>query len=392
MQADIGIIGAGPAGLTTALFLAKAGIPHVLIDRADFPRDKICGESYDGKVFHTLRRLRPNLPEDLVQEGILRPAHRYTLTMPDGFCLPISFSPQSTPRLQGRRREFDARLLQTLLEMNLTHWYPQTRVRKYQPDGDYWQVTSHNGRVFRFRQMVYAGGVTHRPSFLPTRTPKGDRLLFFRRYYHGLTQSEDIAFFLIPRPVKTCLVICPLPGGLFNVEIGLRQKDYIRLQQPLSTWLSKIIQHPLLADRLATAKAIDKGQGTSLSLHQWSGPLSGKGWLLAGSAAIQVNPITGMGVGNAMLMGRLAAKHLTHWSRQKDSGPADGIAGAYDREVRKSLRQEIRFSRWVTLLQQHHSWVTPLIRWLGNHPRVQHWLQQPDLVREFSYPAFYRRR
>lgn len=41
---DVLIIGAGPAGSATALFLARAGYDVILLDRAAFPRDKPCGE------------------------------------------------------------------------------------------------------------------------------------------------------------------------------------------------------------------------------------------------------------------------------------------------------------------------------------------------------------
>ncbi|MEA1876975.1 MAG: FAD-dependent monooxygenase, partial [Bacteroidota bacterium] len=43
-DSQILIVGAGPAGIATALFLAKKGIPSKLIDKEFFPRDKICGD------------------------------------------------------------------------------------------------------------------------------------------------------------------------------------------------------------------------------------------------------------------------------------------------------------------------------------------------------------
>ena len=41
---NIVIIGAGPAGAAAALKLDRLGIPCVIIDKAIFPRDKICGD------------------------------------------------------------------------------------------------------------------------------------------------------------------------------------------------------------------------------------------------------------------------------------------------------------------------------------------------------------
>ena len=47
---DVAVIGAGPAGSTLAALLAKRGMSVALIDRDEFPRDKLCGEflSYDA--------------------------------------------------------------------------------------------------------------------------------------------------------------------------------------------------------------------------------------------------------------------------------------------------------------------------------------------------------
>lgn len=43
-RAQVLIVGGGPAGSSTAYFLAKAGIDVVVLDRAHFPRDKTCSE------------------------------------------------------------------------------------------------------------------------------------------------------------------------------------------------------------------------------------------------------------------------------------------------------------------------------------------------------------
>ena len=47
IETNILIIGAGPAGATTSLFLCKQKIEHVIVDAALFPRDKICGDAID---------------------------------------------------------------------------------------------------------------------------------------------------------------------------------------------------------------------------------------------------------------------------------------------------------------------------------------------------------
>ena len=58
-QADVAIIGAGPAGTAAAIHLAHIGVQNVvLVDRYDFPRDKTCGSGVSPKGMEVLKELR----------------------------------------------------------------------------------------------------------------------------------------------------------------------------------------------------------------------------------------------------------------------------------------------------------------------------------------------
>src|SRR5499425_2000603 len=62
-SADVLVVGAGPAGSSTALRLAQAGLDVLLLEKSTFPREKVCG---DG--------LTPRAVKQLVGMGItLRP-------------------------------------------------------------------------------------------------------------------------------------------------------------------------------------------------------------------------------------------------------------------------------------------------------------------------------
>src|SRR3954452_15032305 len=58
IQADVAIIGAGPAGTATAVHLGQLGVKNVvLLDRLDFPRDKTCGSGLSPKGIKALKAL-----------------------------------------------------------------------------------------------------------------------------------------------------------------------------------------------------------------------------------------------------------------------------------------------------------------------------------------------
>ncbi len=56
-RADVLVIGGGPAGATAAFQLASAGIGVTLVDRARFPREKVCGESLSPGAIARLRAI-----------------------------------------------------------------------------------------------------------------------------------------------------------------------------------------------------------------------------------------------------------------------------------------------------------------------------------------------
>ena len=54
---DVLIAGAGPAGAVAAIGLARAGARVLLVDRARFPRDKLCGDTLNPGALRILDRL-----------------------------------------------------------------------------------------------------------------------------------------------------------------------------------------------------------------------------------------------------------------------------------------------------------------------------------------------
>lgn len=70
-HADVIIAGAGPAGSTAALVLARRGFDALLLDRAAFPRPKLCGGLLTWKSMRLLERLHGRRTEDLIREGVV---------------------------------------------------------------------------------------------------------------------------------------------------------------------------------------------------------------------------------------------------------------------------------------------------------------------------------
>ncbi|MBQ4386905.1 MAG: FAD-dependent monooxygenase [Prevotella sp.] len=101
-QVKVLIVGAGPAGATCGLLLRKQGIDCMLTDRAEFPRDKICGGGLTPRSYQLLERLLPGFRYDY--NGV----SRLKLQVEGREVLDLRMKKEI--RIV-RRRDFDARLL-----------------------------------------------------------------------------------------------------------------------------------------------------------------------------------------------------------------------------------------------------------------------------------------
>lgn len=105
-QTKVLIAGAGPAGSTCALLLRKKNIDCILVDRAVFPRDKICGGGLTPRSYKLLKHLLPDFQYEY------NSVHRLKLLIEGEQVL--DFQMGSELRIV-KRRQFDAQLLNEYL-------------------------------------------------------------------------------------------------------------------------------------------------------------------------------------------------------------------------------------------------------------------------------------
>ncbi len=124
MQTDVVIVGGGPGGCTTSLFLEKQGISSVIVEQAEFPRFHI-GESMTGEAGAIVRRL--GLEETMKARSypVKFATEVYGTGGNNKFRVPVmargdeGLNRAST--WQVRRSDFDAILFETAIERGATH-------------------------------------------------------------------------------------------------------------------------------------------------------------------------------------------------------------------------------------------------------------------------------
>ena len=320
---DLVVVGAGPAGAAAALGARHAdpSLRVLLLDRADFPRDKCCGDGIAPHVFDALASVGVHD----VADG-WTPLRRLELARGS---LGVA-RPMARPVYVVPREVFDARLVDAATRAGAV--LGRQRVTTLARVGD--EVVLDD-RVAA-RVVVGADGAHSAVRTWLSGPANGRRALAIRGYAPTAADRKGTQVIRYgDRRQPSYAWAFDRGDGLSNVGYGELLPARGDGDQP---------SRALLLDQL---EALVPGAGAGG--NRWRGhhlPLSGLRWhqpdgpvLLAGDAAGLVNPMTGEGiyyaVATGILAGRAAARALG------DGAPADA-GGIHRRTVRGLLGRHLR--------------------------------------------------
>jgi len=306
---DVLIAGAGPAGSVAALVLARAGVAVKLIDRATFPREKLCGDTINPGTLAILRRL--GLASPIEERGLRVAGMR--VTGPGGVSVETRY-PDGLHGLAITRCDLDDILLRAAIAAGAS-FEPGIVVRApviENRDGD--EVLegviadTPAGRVqWPARVVIAADGrrstlafslkLTRHPA-APKRWAIGSRF--------DVPPGPAMFGEMHIRPGRY-IGVAPLPGGCSNVCLVMPAGgEGCDFGDPPALLAREIQAEPLLRDRFSGR--------TMVRPPVMLGPLAVEptgrfvnGLLLAGDAAGFVDPMTGDGLRFAVGGGELAA-------------------------------------------------------------------------------------
>jgi geranylgeranyl reductase family protein len=400
------IIGAGPAGAGSSFFLTKEGIPHIVIEKDVFPRDKVCGDACSGKTALVIKRANPAwLDEILNDTGSFLPSWGITFAAPNGKTLDIPFSTirdkdTKAPGFTTPRLVLDNFLFEKMPSPYCTI-FQGAIVNTLGEENDKVVVQmTHNGIVYYISAPLIIGAdgdkSTVRKKYLSESTAPKTYAVGLRAYYEGVTglHAENfIELHFLPEMLPGYLWIFPLPNGVANVGVGIlseriREKK-INLREQM---LSAIKNNPNIAPRFAHAKLNGKIQGWGLPLAMERQPLSGNGFMLTGDAACLIDPFSGEGIGNALYSGMLAAAAAKEAIAANDYS-APFLKKAYDEVVYKRLGDELKISAALQRLCKY-SWlfnfvVNKACKSKSLRNTISCMFTDMDLRGQLSKPSFY---
>jgi menaquinone-9 beta-reductase len=362
-QQNVVIIGAGPAGAAAALKLDRLGIPCVLIDKAVFPRDKICGDGISHRVVSILGRwVDPSVLERFAGAKNIQLDSwglRIEGTKENGFDIGYRQNYDKTkdtpPGFVCKRWEFDNFLVEEVKRSPLVTLYENTEIVDFQRNTEGWLLKDKSGNfAMQTKSLIIADGAHSRFARLIggiTLDPKHN-MASVKAYYKGITGfNEDnyLEFYFLKNFLPGYFWIFPLPNGEANVGIAIVSEEVSKRKLNLRKCLNEVIEtNPKFKKRFENASIIGDIQGFGLPLASKKRKLSGEGYMLTGDAASLIDPLTGEGIATAILSGAVAAEQIAKCIEKQDFSA--NILRGYDERIYRMRGQEFkvsyRFQQW----------------------------------------------
>lgn len=343
---DVAIVGAGPGGSAAAYYLARQGLDVLLLDKADFPRDKTCGDGLTPRALGVLNDM--GILDDVAQAGCR--VQGVDIFAPKGHSVTVPIPPKAglpgysliVPRLV-----LDNAIREQAVASGARFEGP-IHVTDVEEDSTRVVVKGERrGRPvsFRARVAIIATGASVklllRMGILKQPPPM---MLAARAYFEGVTGLTDhihIRFDGVPLPGYGW--IFPLSDSSANVGAGFFPVGPFAHRMPDTPReaFDGFVQSPPLQRMLARARRTGPIKGYPLRVDFAAAPTYGERTLLVGEAAGLVNPLTGEGIDYALETGRLAAGHLGQVFARGDLSRQD--LEAYDHMLRQRFQSLFHF-------------------------------------------------
>jgi menaquinone-9 beta-reductase len=352
IEADVAIVGAGPAGTAAAISLACHGLSVTVVDRAQFPRDKCCG---DGLTTGALRHL-DHLGLDPSTVRSWQPVTEVMVRVPSGrratFALPDDGTLHAA---SARRQDLDAAMVDLARARGAEVLEGRAlRRAELEAGGEVVRLGFDDGTDLRARYVIGADGMWSPLRKLVGRGSPGylGEWHAVRQYFAGTgPAARQLWVWFEADLVPGYAWSFPLPDGGANVGLGIRRRPGCSTGHVKAQW-ADLLTRPHIAEVLGPhARPDGAWKAWPIPAQISRASLSGFGGrvLFVGDAARAPDPMTGEGIAQALETGRLAADAVT------TAGPdRPGVAAArYERRIRWGMGVDDRVALALSKVLGH---------------------------------------
>jgi menaquinone-9 beta-reductase len=352
LHTRICIIGAGPGGAATALFLAKQGIPSILADKAVFPRDKVCGDALSGKVVEVFKKLDPTIVDRIAHDPTALGSWGVTFVAPNRKGLRVPFKKdfdkarQQSPGFISKRLDFDHFLVEECKRHPEIQLIQGLGLEKFERKDGKWHCLGDDGTMVVADLVIAADGAHSRfaKEIGKIEVEHAHYCAGLRAYYKGVKSLDEdnfIELHFIKDFLPGYFWIFPLPNGYANVGVGMRSDRVSKKKVNLKKQMLHLIENdPVMKERFADAELVGAVKGFGLPLGSKKRKISGEGFMLVGDAASLIDPFTGEGIGNALYSGMFAALQAAKCLEHNNFSAA--YMAAYDQAAYARLWSELK--------------------------------------------------
>jgi geranylgeranyl reductase family protein len=374
---DVLIVGGGPAGSSCARALRQAGQDVVVIDKAQFPRDKVCAGWITPAVIDELQID----VADYAQSRVFQPITGFRTSLFGGpevatsYARPVSFG--------IRRCEFD----HYLLERSGARLRLGTPLESLRRDDDRWIVNDEISAPL----VVGAGGHFCPVARQTTEKSNGDETVVV---------AQEIEFEMTDAQRRDCRVEEHVPELFFCedlkgyawcfrkgnfLNIGLGREGDSRLSTQTERFYDLLVERGRIAGGM---KPRFHGHAYRLFLGKPRRPFAER-VLLIGDAAGLAYPQSGEGIRPAIESGLLAAAAIA----EAASGPRQNVVERYHRKMSERFGEPGRKDGWTALVPDNWRRFAArrllASRWFTRRVLIERWflhMHQPPLF-AVSRPA-----
>jgi flavin-dependent dehydrogenase len=330
---DLIVIGGGPAGSSAAITAVREGAKVLLLERGLFPRHKVCGEFVSAESLDLLASLLGPNHKSSLENAIRISATRVFL---DGRTIETSVSP---PAASIARLDLDAALWESA-RIHGVDSRQKITVQEVSGTGPFRVVTSNGD--FESRAVINATGRWSNLTASHTRSAgSSGKWLGLKGHFSEPSPrpSVDLYFF---------------DGGYCGVqqvkvddsgEGSTRINACAMVRADVATTLEDVFrQHRQLEQRSRGWKQVSDPVSTSPLLFRTPTPVR-HGILMAGDAAVFVDPFVGDGISMALRSGALAAQTLMPFFRKELS--LQSAARSYQKAYHQRLTPVFKASSMI---------------------------------------------
>lgn len=344
---DVIIVGAGPAGCAAALALDNSGLQVAIIDKHTFPRDKVCGDAIPGRAIKWLKEIDATFEDKLTafDKKILT---KQTVCYYNNKQVEFDWKQEA---YTSTRMDFDNFLVEVVKNKTTTDVIEGTEIKEIIKEENSFTISSrNNATAFKTKMIIGADGINGvtAKKLAGFEIDRRHHVASVRAYYKNLedTQPSRCEIYFDKKYLPGYFWIFPVTGGMANIGFGMLSEDIVKYNINIKKSFYDFIERSdVLKHKFQYANMEGSLQGCGLPLGSRWINMSGDNFILTGDAASLVDPVSGAGIGNAVVSGKLAAEQAIQCFKQNNFSAT--FIKAYDKKLYKLIGIELKKNGWA---------------------------------------------